>query len=161
MTQSWKCNHQGTYKDGAGGKVSPVTARGELGTAGWKSIQLTPLTAWCNGIHYLIFILGVSHTPVTSLPWLFCELFTLQGQDVLPPNPFYFRGLAEGEAACWLCQQMSCAEQGHTTKQFLPKPVWSPLVGVYQEVQEQMCFLHCAIKAVVAAPSDCCVSTGS
>lgn len=71
-------------------KVLPVTARSELEAAGLWSIQLTPLAVWCNGILGLIFILGVSHTPVTSLLWLFCELFTLQGQDVLPPNPFYF-----------------------------------------------------------------------
>lgn len=102
---SWEClkdlndpkpSSQAAYEHGTGGKMWPVAARSELRTAGWKNIQLTPLTASCNGILCLIFILGVSHTPVTSLMWLFCEMFTLQGQDVLPPNPFYFfRGLPE------------------------------------------------------------------
>lgn len=106
----------------------PVIARSELGAAGWRSIQLTPLAGWCNGILGLIFILGVSHTPVTSLPWLFCELFTLQGQDVLPPSPFYFfRGLPEEEAACWPCQQMSSAAAGPHHEVVSPKTSLDPL----------------------------------
>lgn len=69
----WNGEYQGTYKDGARGKALPVIARSELGTAGWESIQIIPLTVSCNVKLCLIYTRSDSYPcdfPSVALLWI-------------------------------------------------------------------------------------------